>query len=40
MAEEFDMQAHRETWGSFIKLTNYVVVGVALLLIGMALFLV
>jgi hypothetical protein len=39
MAEEFDMQAHRETWGSFIKLTNYGVVGVALLLILMALFL-
>ncbi len=39
MAEDFDMRSHRETWASFIKLTNYGVVGVALLLIAMALFL-
>lgn len=39
MAEEFDMRSHRQTWASFIKLANYGVVGVALLLIAMALFL-
>jgi len=39
MADNFDMRSHRETWSSFIKLANYCVVGVALLLIAMALFL-
>jgi len=39
MAEDFDMRTHRQTWDNFIKLTNYGVVGVALLLILMALFL-
>ncbi len=39
MADDFDMRSHREMWGNFIKLTNYGVVGVALLLIFMALFL-
>jgi hypothetical protein len=39
MAEDFDMRSHRETWGSFIKLTNYGIVAVILLLVLMALFL-
>lgn len=39
MAEDFDMNAHRQTWGNFVKMTNYGVVGIALLLILMALFL-
>lgn len=39
MAEDFDMRAHRETWNHFIKMSNFGVVGVALLLILMALFL-
>ena len=39
MADDFDMRSHREMWENFIKLTNYGVVGVALLLIVMALFL-
>lgn len=39
MADDFDMRAHRETWANFIKLANYGMVGVALLLILMALFL-
>ena len=39
MAEDFDMRSHRETWSHFIKLANYGVVTVALVLIGMALFL-
>jgi hypothetical protein len=39
MAEDFDMRAHRETWGHFIKLSNFGVIGVLLLLVLMALFL-
>jgi hypothetical protein len=39
MADDFDMTAHRETWGHFTKLTNYGIVGVVALLILMALFL-
>ncbi len=39
MADDFDMRDHRETWSSFIKMSNYGVVGVALLLILMAIFL-
>ena len=39
MADDFDMRPHREMWNNFIKLSNYGLVGVALLLIAMAIFL-
>lgn len=39
MADDFDIRPHRETWSSFVKLANFSVVGIALLLIAMALFL-
>ncbi len=39
MAENFDMRAHRDTWGRFTKMATYGTVGVVILLILMALFL-
>lgn len=39
MADDFNMQPHENTWQGFTKLLVYSSVGVALLLILMAIFL-
>lgn len=39
MADDFDIRAHQQMWSNFIRIANYSLVGVALVLILMAIFL-
>lgn len=39
MSDAHDLRPHMETWHGFVKLLSYSIIGIVVLLVGMALFL-